>query len=211
MVRKKKAAVITAITIIWICSITLSTTEVIFTGVHSHEMAAKDGETTEERQKIYFIQLSMDKEALKVYQMTIFVVFNIVPISLLTFFYTRIAWKLWNPDRLLNQEHAGANYHGKSENVVTRARRKTTVMVIVVLVEFFVCMLPYNLLRVITTYIGIEHFDLVTLQWSNSILRILVVVNSATNPIIYNFLSEGFRDGFRKIARNWCTAAEDSK
>lgn len=141
----------------------------------------------------------MSKETSKAYTLTIFVVLNVIPITVLTCFYARIVWKLWNPDRQLNQGHAGANNQGKPKNFVTRTRRRTTIMLIVVLVAFFVCMFPYNLFTVLIANLGRERFDQVTLQWSNSILRILVILNSATNPIIYNFLSEKFRTGFRNI------------
>ena len=210
MARKKMGTVTIAIILIWLSAITLSIPMAIYTKLGHYVVGVtKDGVRTGERKKVAFIESTMEKEAEKIYKMTIFVLLFIVPIMVLGFFYTMIIWKLWNPDRQLSQGATAAKQSGsqaKANSFVERARRRTTIMLVTVFVAFFVCMLPFNLFTIVVLFVGYENFDRDTLEMSNSVLRTLLVLNSATNPIIYNFLSERFRVGFRSIFSCRCRA-----
>jgi Na+/H+ antiporter NhaC len=131
--------------------------------------------------------------------MVIFISINVIPIIFLSFFYARIVYKLWHPDKRLSSEAAIHSKHQHPKNFVEKTRRKTTIMLLTVVTVFFLCMFPYNLLNMLLTFGNTEKFNFDILLHVNSILRVLLLVNSASNPIIYNFLSEKFRMGFQSI------------
>lgn len=198
MARKKKTTVITAITIIWLCAVAMAVPFGIYTVTVRHAMWVKtDGVVSLET--VYGIGSTIKPEAAKIYSMFMFVVLNVIPFLLLSFFYACIVWRLWNPDRQLTEEPDGALKNRKPKNFVAKARRKTTTMLIVVLLAFIVCQFPYNIFVIIRVFVDADNFDKDTISYANSVLSILLVLNSATNPIIYNFLSEKFRRGFRNI------------
>jgi hypothetical protein len=72
-------------------------------------------------------------------------------------------------------------------------------MLLTVVMVFFLCMFPYNIPTMLLAFGNSEKFNPDILLHASSILRVLLIVNSASNPIIYNFLSEKFRKGFRSI------------
>ena len=131
--------------------------------------------------------------------MVIFISINVIPIIFLSFLYAGIVYKLWHPDKRLTLEVATHSKHQKPKNFVEKARRKTTIMLLTVVMVFFLCMFPYNLLNMLLTFGNTKKFNFDILLHANSILRVLLLVNSASNPIIYNFLSEKFRTGFQSI------------
>lgn len=71
-----------------------------------------------------------------------------------------------------------------------------------VVLSFFLCLLPF---RAFTLWIILESPEVVrSLGIDNyyNILyfsRIMLYLNSAVNPILYNLMSSKFRDGFRKL------------
>lgn len=65
-----------------------------------------------------------------------------------------------------------------------------------VVVSFFVCLLPFRLLTLIEDPEGISaeiYYMLV------NFCRIMVYLNSAVNPILYNLMSSKFRNGFLRL------------
>ncbi len=79
-----------------------------------------------------------------------------------------------------------------------RAKRKVTRLVIVIVVVFLVCWLPSHMIWLWTNYFpGTWHHT-----YSFFYLRIgahaLSYANSAMNPVIYAFLSQNFRNGFKR-------------
>jgi allatostatin receptor len=97
-------------------------------------------------------------------------------------------------NRLLYSVGAGVSISAET----IRSRRRVTRMVIIVVVIFAVSWLP-------------NHICFMILYWKpnpptekhfyvfHSFARILAYANSCVNPILYAFLSENFRKGFRKI------------
>lgn len=66
-----------------------------------------------------------------------------------------------------------------------------------VVLSFFVCLLPFRLL----TLISVEEEDL-SPEWFYFLVnfcRVMVYLNSAVNPILYNLLSSKFRQGFLRL------------
>ena len=67
-----------------------------------------------------------------------------------------------------------------------------------VVVSFFVCLLPFRLL----TLINMDILNSMTEDEINILLnlcRVMIYLNSAVNPILYNLMSSKFRAGFLRL------------
>lgn len=128
--------------------------------------------------------------------------FFVVPLFVLVVLYTVIAAHL--------MADPGTSCTDSACN--QRARRQVVLMLATVVLSFFVCLLPF---RVFTMWIILapEHafLDLglkryyITLYAS----RVMVYLNSAVNPILYNLMSSKFRRGFCRLCRSRCDRAAD--
>lgn len=86
-------------------------------------------------------------------------------------------------------------------------RRQLVAMLIGIIILFFVCLLPFRILALWETVypdgmlqqIGPEPYLNVMF-----FCRLLIYVNSAGNPIIYNIVSTKFRRAFQKVLRLYC-------
>ncbi|KAK8771634.1 hypothetical protein V5799_025121 [Amblyomma americanum] len=83
-----------------------------------------------------------------------------------------------------------------------RARRQVVLMLAAVVVSFFVCLLPYRvfILWIIAAPGPVE--AQVSLEVFYSLLyvcRVMLYLNSAINPILYNAISSKFRDAFCRL------------
>lgn len=124
-------------------------------------------------------------------------VFFVVPLFVLVVLYTVIAVHL--------MADPGTSCTDSACN--QRARRQVVLMLATVVLSFFVCLLPF---RVFTMWIILvpehtfldlgPHYYYVILYAS----RVMVYLNSAVNPILYNLMSSKFRRGFCKLCRSRC-------
>ncbi|VVC45860.1 G protein-coupled receptor, rhodopsin-like,GPCR, rhodopsin-like, 7TM [Cinara cedri] len=126
-------------------------------------------------------------------------VFFVVPLFVLVVLYTVIAVHL--------MADPGTSCTDSACN--QRARRQVVLMLATVVLSFFVCLLPF---RVFTMWIILvpEHTFLDLGQKHYYIIlyasRVMVYLNSAVNPILYNLMSSKFRRGFCKLCRSRCGA-----
>ena len=92
------------------------------------------------------------------------------------------------------------NRRNRDKTIV--GNRKTITLLIVVAITLSVCLLPHHVLSILTAFdpdifirhIGYDHFSKVF-----EFLQILVFLNSALNPIIYNFTSSKFNVAFKEL------------
>ena len=84
----------------------------------------------------------------------------------------------------------------------TRARKQVILMLGTVVLCFFLCLMPY---RALTLWIIITppefYEDFSPEKWYNILYfaRVMLYINSAINPILYNLMSSKFRIGFCKV------------
>ena len=86
-------------------------------------------------------------------------------------------------------------------------RKQLVIMLVGIIVLFFVCLLPFRILALLQTFsaydipshMGVERY--LNLIW---FCRLLIYINSAGNPIIYNIFSTKFRRAFQKVLRLYC-------
>lgn len=76
--------------------------------------------------------------------------------------------------------------------------RQVVTMLGTVVVSFFFCLLPFRLLTLISPpeseILSTEKYDILV-----NLCRVMVYLNSAVNPILYNLMSSKFRNGFLRL------------
>ncbi|CAH1976264.1 unnamed protein product [Acanthoscelides obtectus] len=126
------------------------------------------------------------------YFLTSIVLFFIVPFIALIVLYCIIAKNL-----IANAATVVLNKH--IDNYSVRARRQVILMLGTVVLSFFLCLIPF---RIFTIWIIVApEKDIINLgvdKYYNILYfcRIMVYLNSAVNPILYNLMSSKFRHGF---------------
>lgn len=83
-----------------------------------------------------------------------------------------------------------------------RARKQVILMLGTVVLCFFLCLMPYRILTLWIIITPSELYDEITPEkWYNILYfsRVMLYINSAINPILYNLMSSKFRIGFCKV------------
>ncbi|XP_062391758.1 somatostatin receptor type 5 [Sardina pilchardus] len=78
-----------------------------------------------------------------------------------------------------------------------RSERKVTRMVVVIVVVFVLCWLPFFILNVVNLVVILPENSLMAGVYFFSV--ILSYANSCANPLLYGFLSDNFKQSFRKV------------
>lgn len=126
------------------------------------------------------------------FQMSFFLTSYVLPLTLICFFYVCMLVRLWR----------GARPSAESR----RGRRRVTRLVLVVVGVFAVCWCP---IQVILVSKSLNVYPLTSATIMVQIAsHILAYTNSCVNPILYAFLSDSFRQAFRKII--YCRPRPDS-
>uniref|UniRef100_A0A4W4F0E4 G-protein coupled receptors family 1 profile domain-containing protein n=1 Tax=Electrophorus electricus TaxID=8005 RepID=A0A4W4F0E4_ELEEL len=140
----------------------------------------------------------------KVYHTCFFIVTYFAPLCLMVLAYIQICHKLWcqipGTSSVLQRKYLrcipGESVKVRKSTVSaqikqTRTRRKTARMLIVVLLFFTICYLPISVLNVMKRVFGgfksMSDREMVYAWFTFT--HWLIYANSASNPIIYNFLS----------------------
>lgn len=122
-------------------------------------------------------------------------VFFVLPLAVLSVLYVIIARHLMaNPGIVAPNTNRAA----------LRYRRQVVLMLGTVVVSFFLCLLPFRALILWIILAPPEYNILEDIGAKNFYLllffcRIMLYINSALNPILYNLMSSKFRDGFRRL------------
>lgn len=128
-------------------------------------------------------------------------VFFVLPLMVLIILYTIIAKKLIVNDMSL------AKMRPNKPELSYKARKQVILMLGAVVMAFFTCLLPF---RVLTLWIIIaphEYMEALGVEAYYNLLyfcRIMLYLNSAINPILYNLMSSKFRKGFQKLFYCYC-------
>lgn len=91
--------------------------------------------------------------------------------------------------------------HGNRSNVL-KYRKQVIFMLGAVVLSFFVCLLPFRALTLWIIIVPSETILSLGIEGYYSLLyfcRIMLYLNSAMNPILYNLMSSKFRDGFLRL------------
>lgn len=85
-----------------------------------------------------------------------------------------------------------------------RKRRRVVVMLILVVVAFFLCLLPQRLVGLWIIYTDRKNLVSLGLEGYLNLVnftRVMMYINSAMNPIIYNCMSTKFRGALKDLCR----------
>ncbi|XP_076241349.1 tachykinin-like peptides receptor 99D isoform X1 [Calliopsis andreniformis] len=117
-----------------------------------------------------------------------------LPIASMTFTYARIGLELWGSQSI------GENTAGQLESI--RSKRRVVKMMIVVVVIFAVCWLPFHVYFIVTSYLP-EITNKPYIQEVFLGIYWLAMSNSMYNPLIYCWMNSRFRRGFVHFF-SWC-------
>ncbi|XP_028028937.1 tachykinin-like peptides receptor 99D isoform X2 [Bombyx mandarina] len=130
------------------------------------------------------------------YNVLFMVLTYFMPIIAMTYAYSRVGVELWGSQSI------GECTQRQLDNV--KSKRRVVKMMIVVVVIFAVCWLPFHVYFVVTSYypdvVSYPHIQEIYLgiYW-------LAMSNSMYNPIIYCWMNSKFRRGFKQFF--WCCGA----
>lgn len=125
-----------------------------------------------------------------VYLIVNFVAFVGTPLAIMSILYTALSVKLWLKKPVVNQM---SQSHQRDEKM----NRKITVMLIMIVLTFALCWLPY---WICTIYCYTTKSTPVCHGYQlNFVTKFLGFSNSAFNPCIYFSFSESFRQGAKEL------------
>ncbi|KAK3083208.1 hypothetical protein FSP39_016775 [Pinctada imbricata] len=132
------------------------------------------------------------------YIISVFVVLFSLILVVLPFLIQRMASKLLRSSNL---------FEGQIKTKRIRERRRVVVMLCLVAVSFFVCILPSRV--VIIWFVFAEEKLTKELGWRGRInlkifIQLMMYLNSALSPVIYNSMSTNVRKVTASLLRKWC-------
>uniref|UniRef100_A0A1I8ISU3 G_PROTEIN_RECEP_F1_2 domain-containing protein n=2 Tax=Macrostomum lignano TaxID=282301 RepID=A0A1I8ISU3_9PLAT len=123
----------------------------------------------------------------------------VIPLLLIGYFSGSMLYRLWIFRR------------PESSTQTLRTKRKVTILVVTLVASFLACWLPFHFVDLASVLFPClllgqpPDADSISMYLSISqCCLILGYVSSCVNPIIYNFLSENFRRGFRQVLSRLC-------
>ncbi|GFS79767.1 g_PROTEIN_RECEP_F1_2 domain-containing protein [Nephila pilipes] len=131
----------------------------------------------------------------KLYYCTAIGLFYALPFLILVGVYCHIARHLMAGSRVLASS---------SEETQMRARKQVVFMLVAVVVSFFICLLPFRIFTLWVIFSTPESVLSLGMETYYNILyfcRLLVYMNAALNPILYNAISSKFRGSVIRLLR----------
>ncbi|XP_067858878.1 substance-K receptor [Heptranchias perlo] len=128
------------------------------------------------------------------YQLAVIVLIYLIPLMVMGVTYTKVGITLWA------SEIPGDSTEKYCEQL--KAKRKVVKMMIVVVLTFAVCWLPYHLYFILGSFITDIYYETYIQQVYLGIFW-LAMSSTMYNPIIYCCLNQRFRIGFKRAFR-WC-------
>ncbi|XP_061397659.1 thyrotropin-releasing hormone receptor-like, partial [Musca vetustissima] len=167
-------------------------------------------------------------------------IFFLIPFAILVLLYTAIAYKLLRrhsefqrPTSPQTQPSASptgntaatqqlstrratttnVNSHPQNNNL-RKHRQQVIFMLVAVVASFFVCLLPFRAFTIWVIVSSPEDIFSLGLEGYYNILyfcRIMLYLNSALNPILYNLMSSKFRTGFWRLLLSCCRSHKQKR
>lgn len=122
--------------------------------------------------------------------------FFLLPLAVLVVLYSIIA------RHLISSDGAMLMVRPSKPEQSQRARKQVVFMLGAVVLSFFLCLLPFRILTLLVILVSEEHWKTFKMEHYYNVLyfcRVMLYLNSAVNPILYNLMSSKFRKGFRKV------------
>uniref|UniRef100_A0AAG5CUQ3 Thyrotropin-releasing hormone receptor n=1 Tax=Anopheles atroparvus TaxID=41427 RepID=A0AAG5CUQ3_ANOAO len=122
--------------------------------------------------------------------------FFVLPLVILVVLYAIIARNLIASDR------SRLKIRLSKPELSHKARKQVVLMLGAVVLAFFTCLLPFRVLTLWIILVPEETFQQLAPERYYNLLyfsRIMLYLNSAVNPILYNLMSSKFRKGFLRL------------
>ncbi|XP_023342182.1 RYamide receptor isoform X2 [Eurytemora carolleeae] len=156
------------------------------------------------------VEWTVDQDEIHSWQSDVFQVYCIVlsvleyyaPILVSSICYSKMAHKLW-----IHKTPGQADI--RRDDRINKNKKKVIKMLVVVVVVFAICWLPWQLYHVVgILYPAINRYKYINVVYIIS--HWLAMSNSCYNPFIYAILSEKFQREFRvRLSRIFCRSNED--
>lgn len=135
-------------------------------------------------------RLPIQKDWQKCYIVLMTTVIYVLPCMILFLLYSRVCWML-NPFYDSPSDIHDVTYREKK-----RLRRQVVNIIATIVIVFFLCHLPYRVVSIWVVFENKRVLENLGLEKYLNILysaRVLLYINHALNPILYNFVSKRFR------------------
>ncbi|KAJ8303075.1 hypothetical protein KUTeg_019471 [Tegillarca granosa] len=143
--------------------------------------------------KVVKCTFRLQREAYLAYYLTDLVVFYVIPLLIAGILYALIARILFSSR--ITKAHGKPTQIAAKHKQTTTSRKQVVRMLIVIVGVFAIMWLPYRFMVVYNSLNKSKYLDL----WFLLLCRVMVYINSAINPILYNAMSVKFRRAFRKL------------
>lgn len=128
------------------------------------------------------------------YQVAVIILIYLLPLLVMLGTYSLVGYRLWG-----SEIPGEASDHYQNQ---IQAKRKVVKMMIVVVVTFAICWLPYHMYFILSSF-NREIYNQHYIQQVYLAIFWLAMSSNMYNPIIYCCLNQRFRSGFRQAFR-WC-------
>ena len=126
------------------------------------------------------------------------VVFFVLPCFVIVYMYSQIIRQLTSDSlRIMTN-------NDKSAKLTLRSRKQVVKMLIFIIVLFFLCMCPINVVSLWQIFTPLETLEKLGIEAYNNIIwfaRIMMYINSAGNPVIYSLTSSKFKAAFKRLLK----------
>ncbi|XP_070544934.1 substance-P receptor-like [Ptychodera flava] len=176
--------------IIWFSAIAVSSVQVVFTRTPT---ISYSGQTIS-----FCTEWYPSKTFTKYWEISMLVATYFVPLSVLSYTYTRVGVRLWG-------RHCPGNANQERDLNQRRSKQKVIKMLVVIVVMFALCWLPLHVFKLV----GLYNPHLYDSDESQDRMRIinacvlwLAMSNSFVNPIIYGIYNDNFKTDFKKFFKS---------
>ncbi|XP_062995194.1 neuropeptide FF receptor 1-like [Elgaria multicarinata webbii] len=186
------------IAIIWVLAITIMCpSAVMLTVVQEEGSYMVYGDNQSATYPLYScFEAWPDSEMHKVYTTVLFAHIYIAPLTLITFMYIRIGFKLYKSPGPVSQHRVESE--DRCSMAISRRKVKVIKMLILVALLFMVSWLPLWTLMLLTDYAKLDEYHINLLAgYVFPFAHWLAFSNSSVNPIIYGYFNENFKKGFQ--------------
>ena len=190
----RKFGAAAALISIWIISFFMSSPLLIFSIYEEEQIMANiDAYAYRCIEDIHLIE---EKGAYSVASM---IVQYVLPIAIVTIAHLRICNKLKYRMSSQNQPNQHQSHFQKKKNARQSARkRRTNILLSTIAVVFAFSWLPLNLFNILTEF-QFTMYKAVNVNLAYVICHMMVLSSACTNPVLYGWLNENFRNEFIKV------------
>nr|XP_011418396.2 gastrin/cholecystokinin type B receptor isoform X1 [Crassostrea gigas] len=158
------------------------------------------------------------------FEVYMFVILFIVPITIMVISYSRISHEIWNvssrraslsarrPEEVRIRSKRYSKENGASQELITKkrindaqiisndakTRKQVILMLIVIVLFFFLCWGPILLNNLLVALNVLDKLNIGFLKPMRMAFHLLSYSNSCVNPIVYGIMSHNFRDRLRR-------------